>query len=53
MDVLHIYKTKALALSQTTNFKTLPCFQYKSFENIAGIGQFAHNKQFLLFTTSI
>ena len=28
----------------------LTCLQYKSFENIVGKGEFAHNEQFLLFS---
>ena len=28
----------------------LTCLQYKSFENTVGKGEFAHNKQFLLFS---
>ena len=39
-----------LDLSKILSFgKGLICLQYKSFENIVGKGEIAHNEQFLLF----
>ena len=46
------FDTRAIILRnlEETHKDAVMCLQYKSFENIVGKGEIAHNEQFLLFS---